>query len=65
MNDRLDISEIFLKGPLNPNQEKKKKPTKGPKSNSYAPLAPIPVYMIHPVIVHVYTNFQLSSFDSS
>ena len=25
MNDRLDISEIFLKGPLNPNQEKKKK----------------------------------------
>ena len=25
MNDRLDISEIFLKGPLNPNQKKKKK----------------------------------------
>ena len=25
MNDRLDISEIVLKGPKNPNQEKKKK----------------------------------------
>ena len=24
-NDWLDISEIFLKGPLNPNQKKKKK----------------------------------------
>ena len=32
---------------------------------SYGPLAPIPVYTIHPVIVHVYTNFQLSSFHSS
>ena len=28
MNDRLDISEIFLKGPLNPNQKKKKKKKK-------------------------------------
>ena len=26
MNDRLDISEIFLKGPLNPNQKKKTHP---------------------------------------
>ena len=25
MNDRLDISEIFLKGPLNPNQKNKNK----------------------------------------
>ena len=25
MNNRLDISEIFLKGPLNPNPKKKKK----------------------------------------
>ena len=24
MNDRLDISEIFLKGPLNPNKKKNK-----------------------------------------
>ena len=24
MNDRLDISEIFLKGPLNPSQKKKR-----------------------------------------
>ena len=43
----------------------KQKPTKGHNSNSYGPLAPIPVYTIHPVIVHVYTNFQLSSFHSS
>ena len=28
MNDRLDISEIFLKGPKNPNQKKKKKKKK-------------------------------------
>ena len=41
------------------------KPTKGHNSKSYKLLAPIPVYTIHPVIVHVYTNFQLSSFHSS
>ena len=29
------------------------------------PLAPIPIYTIHPVIVHIYTNFQISSFHSS
>ena len=29
------------------------KPTKEYNSKSYEPLAPIPVYMIHPVIVHV------------
>ena len=40
------------------------KPTKGLNSKSYLPLASIPVYMIHPVNVHVYTNFQLSSFRS-
>ena len=28
MNDRLDISEIFLKGLQNPNQKKKKKKSK-------------------------------------
>ena len=33
MNDRLDISEIFLKGPLNPNQKKKKKKKKKKKSS--------------------------------
>ena len=36
------------------------KPTKGHNSNSYGPITPILVYTIHPVIVHVYTNFQLS-----
>ena len=41
------------------------KPTKGHNSKSYGPLAPIPVYTIHQVIVHVYTSFQLSSFHSS
>ena len=41
------------------------KPTKGHNSKSYRPLAPIPVNTVHPVIVHVYTNFQLSSFHSS
>ena len=29
----------------------------GHNSKSYGPFAPIPVYTIHPVIVHVYTNF--------
>ena len=28
MNDRIDINEIFLKGPYNPNQKKKKKKKK-------------------------------------
>ena len=41
------------------------KPTTGHNSKSYGSLAPILVYRIHPVIVHVYTNFQLSSFHSS
>ena len=41
------------------------KPIKRHNSKSYGSLPPIPVYMIHPVIVHVYTNFQLSSFHSS
>ena len=41
------------------------KSTKGRNSKSYKPLAPIPVYTIHPVIVHVYTTFQLSHFHSS
>ena len=31
MNDRLDISEIFLKGPSNQNQKKKKKKKKKKK----------------------------------
>ena len=35
MNDRLDISEIFLKGPLNPNQKKKKKKKKKKKNHKY------------------------------
>ena len=37
----------------------------GHNSKRYEPLAPILVYTIHPVIVYVYTNFQLSSFHSS
>ena len=41
------------------------KPMKGHNFKSYGPLVLIPVYTIHPVIVHVYTNFKLSSFDSS
>ena len=41
------------------------KPTKGHNSKSYKPLAPIPINTIHPVIVHVDTSFQLSSFHSS
>ena len=41
------------------------KPTKGYNSKSYRPLAPIPVNTIQPVIVYVYTNFQLPSFHSS
>ena len=40
------------------------KPTKVHEPKSYGPLAPIPVYTIHRAIVHVYTNFQLSSFHS-
>ena len=40
-------------------------PTKGHNSKSYGALVLIPVYTIHPVIVHVYTKFQLSSFHSS
>ena len=36
------------------------KPTKGHNSKCYGPLAPLLVYTIHPVIAHVYTNFQLS-----
>ena len=39
MNDRLDISEIFLKGPLNPNQKKKKK-----KSRSLQPICCLRTY---------------------
>ena len=38
---------------------------KGHNSKSYELLAPIRVYLIHPAIVHVYTNFQLSSYHSS
>ena len=34
-------------------------------TQSYGPLAPIPVHMKHPVIVIVDTSFQLSSFHSS
>ena len=34
-------------------------------SKNYESLVPIPVNTIHPVIVNVYTNFQLSSFHSS
>ena len=41
------------------------KPTKGHNSKSYGPLATFPLYTIHPVIVHVDTSFQLSSFHSS
>ena len=41
------------------------KPTKGHYFKSYGPLAPILVYTMHPVIVHVDTSFQLSSFHSS
>ena len=41
------------------------KPTKGHNSKSYEPLTPILGNTIHPVIFHVYTNFQLSSFHSS
>ena len=51
------VTKIFKNGKI-----WKQKPTKGHNSKSYGPFAPIPVYMIHPVIVHVYTNFQLSSF---
>ena len=38
---------------------------KGHNSKSYGPLAHIPVYTIHPDIVHVDKSFQLSSFHSS
>ena len=31
----------------------------------HVPLAPIPIYTIHPDIVHVYKSFRLSSFHSS
>ena len=41
------------------------KPTKGHNSKTYGSLVPIAVHTIHPVIAHVYTNFQLSSFYSS
>ena len=34
-------------------------------SKSYRPMAPIQLYTIHPVIVPLNTNFQLSSFHSS
>ena len=34
-------------------------------TESYGPLVPIPINTIHPAIVHVYTNFQLSSFHGS
>ena len=42
------------------------KPTKGHNSKSYGPLTYILVYVykINPATVHVYKNFQLSSFLS-
>ena len=41
------------------------KPTKGHNSKSYGLLAPFLIYTIHPVIVHVYMDFQLSICHSS
>ena len=51
------VMKIFKNGKI-----WKWKPTKGHNSKSYGPFAPIPVHMIHPVIVTVYRNFQLCSF---
>ena len=46
MNDRLDISEIFLKGPLNPNQKKKIKNKKITPTQSVLPFEHtlLPIY---------------------
>ena len=41
MNDRLDISEIFLKGPYNSNKKKKKKKKSGERIVAHGPLVKV------------------------